>query len=216
MLYLVTNRLLVQNRNFLDCILDAAAGGVDAVILREKDLPDAELLALAKILQYRLGKLNIPLIVNGNLLVAKQTGAAGYHDGFHHFAQFTQECRNFSEKLGVSVHSASEAEFAAANGADYLLAGHIYHTASKPGLSPKGLQLIKEIKARVDIPVVAIGGIMPDNVEELLEAGADGIAAMSYILTAPNPGQAAGALKQRLKPLSERNDLLDNNSTMER
>ncbi len=195
MLYLVTNRRMVRGKNFLSVIEEAVKGGVDAVILREKDLPTAELLPVAKEVNDFLKQENVLLIINGNLQVAKAVNAGGFHT---RFTGFIKENPKFSGLLGVSVHDPNEAVLAEKHGASYLLAGHIFATSSKKKLVPRGTELIKAIKTQVNIPVVAIGGIKPENVEEVLAAGADGIAAMSFVMQAPDPRAAAKMLKEKI------------------
>ncbi|WP_017812439.1 thiamine phosphate synthase [Paenibacillus shenyangensis] len=100
--------------------------------------------------------------------------------------------------LGRSVHSIAQAVQAEREGMDYLFYGHIYETASKPGVAARGLEQLKQICAAVDIPVIAIGGIQPHHAEELISAGAAGIAVMSGIFAAEHPAQQVAAYKAAL------------------
>ena len=125
MLYLITNRKIIKKDNFFEVIEDAVKGGVDVVILREKDLSYNELLPIAVKLKNILSSYNIPLIVNGNLDIAKNIQAAGFHTSFN---RFIKEIIKFKGLLGVSVHSLEEAIFSERYGADYVLASHIFET----------------------------------------------------------------------------------------
>jgi thiazole tautomerase (transcriptional regulator TenI) len=90
---------------------------------------------------------------------------------------------------GCSIHSIEEAVQAERNGADFLLYGHVFETNSKKGMVPRGLRELAFIKKSVNIPVLAIGGIKPENVGRVLETNIDGIAVMSGIIQAENPLQ---------------------------
>lgn len=93
--------------------------------------------------------------------------------------------------IGASVHSIEEAVQAEQDGADYLLFGHVFPTASKPGLPAQGLARLAEVARRVQLPVVAIGGITPDRLTDVAAAGAQGAAVQSGIFGAPSPLEAA-------------------------
>ncbi|MBT2639822.1 thiazole tautomerase TenI [Bacillus sp. ISL-39] len=100
--------------------------------------------------------------------------------------------------LGCSVHSPEEAQAAAKQGADYLLFGHLFNTHLKDGIPPKGTEALRDVKKGLAIPVIAIGGIKPENVQQVLEAGADGIAVMSGVLQAADPREAAKIFFKKL------------------
>jgi len=199
MLYLITNRLLLTEWPYERVIEDAVKGGVDAVIVREKDLCYNELLQLAKTLKNILNPYCVKLIINGSteiaLTVAGEVGADGYHTSF---SILLEEKPRFDGLLGVSIHSAEEAVLAEQNGASYILAGHVFETDCKKGIEPKGIKMLRDIKALVHIPVIALGGISDKNVQLVLEARADGIAVMSGIMSSKRPFDAAKSLKDKL------------------
>ncbi|QXM06889.1 thiamine phosphate synthase [Crassaminicella indica] len=196
MLFLITNRKIIRNKTFIEVIEKAVAGGVEAVILREKDLTYDELLPIAKAVRKITKEKNALLIINRNLEVAKAVGADGYHTGFY---DFIKTSFNWKGSLGVSVHSLEEAILAEKKGANYLLASHVYKTDCKKGLAPKGLNFIKEIKENVNIPVIALGGITNKNVREVLLTGVEGIAVMSFIVSSEDPYTAAQKLKENMR-----------------
>jgi thiamine-phosphate pyrophosphorylase len=101
--------------------------------------------------------------------------------------------------IGVSVHSAAEADAGAASGADFLMVGNVYQTASHPGRPAAGIGLIEQA-ARTGLPVIAIGGITPERAREAHQAGAYGVAAISAAWITEDPAAAAQAL---LAPWSE-------------
>jgi thiamine biosynthesis protein ThiS len=95
--------------------------------------------------------------------------------------------------IGRSVHTPAGA--AAATGADYVLAGHVYPSPSKPGLPPLGLAGLANIVAVAPCPVIAIGGITPDRLAEVVRVGARGVAVIGAIVAAEDPRAAARALR---------------------
>lgn len=188
-IYVVTNRHLIKEGNLCEVVGKCAARGADAVILREKDLGYEELKEVAQKVKKVTDKHHVPLIVNGNVDVALDVNASGFHTSFKSFKELSSS-EEFLEKarladeasgfaLGVSVHSTEEAVEAERLGASYLLAGHVYETACKRGLKGRGIKFIEDMCARVCIPVIAIGGINESNIKEVLETKASGVAIMS-------------------------------------
>lgn len=101
-------------------------------------------------------------------------------------------------RIGCSVHSVEEAVQAADDGADYVLYGHIFETRSKPGLAPRGVQALADVVAACPVPVIAIGGIEPDNVEDVLSSGCAGIAVLSSVLLHSEPAAQIRRFRQAL------------------
>lgn len=193
MLYLVTNRKLVKKGTFLSVIEAVISGGVDGIILREKDLNDEELLSLSILIKDYIGDRDIQLCINSNLAVAKEINASGYHSSFE---DFIRRDIDYNGILGVSIHSKEEAVKAERKKANYLLAGHIFETDCKMGLKPRGTQWLKEIVSNCNIPVIAIGGINKHNAMEVLKAGAIGFAVMSEIMSSEDPESTTAELKK--------------------
>lgn len=194
-IYVVTNRNLVKERCFYDVIEECAEKGADGIILREKDLSYEALKKMAQIVKKRIDKYGVPLIINGNLKVAKEIDAFAFHTGFQAFKEIidqqklnpNDEAYKYSLKeknlfIGVSIHTVEEAIEASNLGADYVIAGNVFETDCKPGLKGKGLDFINSICSSVDIPVIAIGGINPNNIEDILNTAAAGVAVMSYAM----------------------------------
>ncbi len=100
--------------------------------------------------------------------------------------------------IGRSVHSLEGAREAAHAGADYLLFGNVFATASHPGKEPAGTEMLARVAAGVPVPVIAIGGITPENAAECRRAGAAGVAVISAILDVPDPEAAARELRRCL------------------
>lgn len=194
MLYLVTNRY-IANKKFLEIIEEAVVGGVDRVILREKDLGFNDLFNLSKAVKKITDKYDVPLIINGNIEVARKVNAYGFQCGFKDFI-----CNDYkySEVIGVSIHSVDEGIVCEEKGVSYVLAGHIFETDCKRGLAPRGLNFLKELKENVSVPIVAIGGIDEKNANIVLDTGVAGVAVMSYIMGSMEPYKQVRLLKSNI------------------
>ncbi len=194
-LMLVTDRSLCAGADGLvAAVEDAVQGGANAVQLREKNLPSEDLLTLARRLRRAtLGR--ALLLVNGPLGVALTAEADGVH-----LPEGSPAVRRPREGflVGRSVHSAEAARRAEAEGADYLIAGPVYETTSHADRDPAGLTLIREVTAGVGVPVLAIGGVNADRVEEVVRAGASGVAVISAVLGRTDRRDATGELRRAL------------------
>lgn len=184
-----------------------------AIFLREKHLSEAEYLVQAKKIKAVCDKLNTPMFVCHHFEVAQKLAIKNLHLSFKKLQEIsnTPDFRRvlmlkhllteekttaikggvntkhqvlFSEfNLSVAVHNVDEAKQAQALGATLLVFGHIFETDCKKGLTPRGLEQLKEIAKGVNIPVVAIGGINSKNCQSVLEAGASDFAIMSSAMT---------------------------------
>ncbi len=193
-LMLVTDRNLAGGEDRLvEAVAAAVEGGVNAVQLREKDLAPTDLARLARRLREAIGGRAL-LIVNGSADVARDVGADGVH--LPTGAPFVRP--DGVALAGRSVHSAEDAVRAEREGADYVIAGPVYETASHPGRPAAGVELVSRAVADVRIPVVAIGGITAARVPDVLSAGAAGVAVISAVLGVESPAAGASALREAL------------------
>ncbi|UFJ42315.1 thiamine phosphate synthase [Brevibacillus humidisoli] len=175
----------------------AARGGVDYLHIREKHRTARELLEWVEQLSRVFRREQ--LIVNDRIDVAMASSCGGAHLAYHSLPpQLARPLLPADCLLGQSVHSLSEAEQAERGGVSYVLYGHVYESGSKPGLAPRGTEELRQIAARLQIPLIAIGGITPKHVPELLAAGCGGIAVLSGITTADDPEAAARTYRQAL------------------
>ena len=196
-LYLVTNRGLSCGRSTAEVVMDAVAGGVTCVQLREKTCSTREFVAEGRALQKLLQPLGIPLIINDRLDVAMAVGATGVHLGQDDMT--LGDARRIMGPgyiIGISVESVDDARQAAAGGADYLGVSPVFATPTKTDTArPLGLKGLRAIRQTVDLPLVAIGGIHSDNCAAVMAAGADGLAIVSALVSAPSPKLAALELR---------------------
>ena len=166
------------------------------VQVREKSLSTGDLYQLATRLRI-VTRGKALLIINDRVDVALAVEADGIHLPSNSLPVCVVKKLGGGRLLvGRSVHSVEEAVAAEQEGVDYLIVGTIYGTASHPGRLPSGPGLIKAVKARVNIPFYAIGGINASNAGEVMSAGADGMAVIRSILAALDPGIAARELAE--------------------
>lgn len=194
----VSTRLRPLERT-IPVIAAALNSGIDSVQLRDEGP------SITAALQ-RL-KLN-DLLDRSRVAVNGQAKAAGTYgmDWLHLPASWLENTPPFGRfaRIGLSVHSFDDAVEADAIGADYVMFGHIFATQSHPDEDARGLQALAEIVERLDIPVMAIGGITAANLGQVLETGCAGIAVMSAIGDQPNPGAATAQILAAIEASTSR------------
>jgi len=189
---LVTDRALVAPGALPEVAAAAVAGGVDLVQVREKDLPEQELLALTRAICRAVGK-RAKVVVNGQPAVARAARAGLHLPGV---APLPDVPVGAWPLWGRSVHDPASAAAATAEGADYLVAGALFATTSHPGAATLGAEGLRRIVAVAGtVPVLAIGGITPQRVAAAIGAGAAGVAVRSDILSAADPERASRKLR---------------------
>ncbi len=197
-LYLVTDRTRTKGRDLIEVVDAALRGGVDAVQLREKDLSARELVELGLRLRQVCTRRGAKLLVNDRVDVALAVGADGVHLPAASFSPAdARQLLGPNSIIGVSTHFKEEVEHAAANGVDFAVFGPIFDTESKrPYGMPHGIENLHDVCTSARVPVVAIGGIMLDNIAAVAKAGTSGVAVIGAILEAPEPAQASRELRR--------------------
>jgi thiamine-phosphate pyrophosphorylase len=191
---LVTDRRQAS-RPLPDLARKAIAGGVDLVQIRENDLDPVALRSLVGEVIETVGDA-ARIVVNGAVEIAAEYGIAVHLPEFGLPPADARAMLGPNPLIGRSVHSIKAAN--ESEGADYVVVGHVFDSASKPGLSPLGLSGFRVIVHASPLPVIAIGGITGDNMESVLKTGAHGIAVISAINNAPDPENAARTIRARL------------------
>ena len=198
-LYLVTDRDVLKGRDLRKAVEDSILGGATIVQLREKDVTSREFYDIAKKIKAITDKYNVPLIINDRLDIALAVGACGVHIGQSDMpCKIAREVLGKDKIIGVSVHTLEEALEAEKDGADYLGCGAVFSTSTKKDATDVSYDQLKEIKARVKIPVVAIGGINEKNLAQLKGTNIDGVAIVSAILGKENIKEATENLKRNI------------------
>lgn len=177
----VTNRHLV-NGDFLEQIKKVLELKPEAIILREKDLSEEEYEKLGIQILRLCKEKNIPCYFNTFANSAIKLKADGVQLSFNEFCELIPQDKVKFKRIGVSVHSIEEAIEAENKGADFLIYGHIFITACKPDIPPRGLEKLAKLCNVVGIPVFAIGGIDDSNAELCLSAGAACVCRMSSLM----------------------------------
>ena len=177
----------------------AIAGGADVLQLREKDVDDATLLAMAAELRELADETGKMLVVNDRPDIAAIVGADGLHLGQHDLP--IAEARRLLRPdaiVGRSTGTVEQATAAVNEGADYIAVGPVFKTDTKDAGTPVGTEMLRSIAAEVSLPVVGIGGITADNAAKTIAAGASCVAACSAICGAADPQAAAAAVKEQV------------------
>ena len=192
-LHLISNREICPLARFPGVARSAVAGGVDAIHLREPGLERGRLKELIQRVQKSIASSSAKLLINREIEVVWSAMTDGVHLAENQFAEICDARDRLPEGslLGISIHSVEAALAASEAGVDYLIAGHVFETGSKPGQVGRGLEFIERISQAVTIPVIAIGGITPENTPDVRSAGAYGVAVMSGILSVTDPESAA-------------------------
>ena len=193
-LYLITDRA-ASPRPPVEVVEECLAAGLRAVQLREKDLEVRALLALATPLRELTRHHGARLLLNDRADVAMAVAADGVQRT--HASLPVAALRGITPPgflIGASSHSTAEASEAAAQGADFVVFGPVYDTPSKRRYgAPQGLAALEAAAAATARPVVAVGGITPARVPEVLATGAAGVAVIAAIYAAPRPADATKA-----------------------
>lgn len=196
-LYAVTDRTWVGRQSLYEQVESALKGGATCVQLREKELGDEMFLTEAMELADLCRRYNVPFFINDNVDIAIKCQADGIHVGQEDM-QAAQVRQKVGEDMiiGVSVHSVEEALEAVKNGADCLGVGAVFSTSTKTDVDVLPKEVLRDICAAVDIPVVAIGGINKTNIKDLSGTGVDGVALVSAIFAAEDIETECKALRK--------------------
>lgn len=182
-LYAITDAGLIPDPLLIHAVEQALLGGARLIQYRDKSSDSARRLAQAQALNALCRRYAIPLIINDDVELAFQVGAVGVHVGQDDPAFAVARARLGDQALiGVSCYDRLDLALAAERaGADHVAFGAMFPSPTKPDEVRAPLELIREARAVLTIPIVAIGGITPDNAPLLLDAGADALAVISGV-----------------------------------
>ena len=184
-LYLVTNRYQDSLESFLEKVETACRAGVTLVQLREKTLTTNQYYQLAKEVKEITDAYNIPLIIDDRLDVCLAVDAAGLHIGDDELpVSVARQVLDPEKILGVTAKTVERALEAERGGADYLGTGAIFPTTTKENAPITLISTLKTICQRVAIPVVAIGGLTSENIDQLIGTGIAGVAVVRDLMQA--------------------------------
>ena len=194
----ITNKHLVSSSGGAECTLEEYITQLEkcvalhpyAMILREKDMDRQDYRELARRIQVMCKEASVKMFVHSDISAAEYAGCGNVHFSMEHFKQMCDEQADVIKRLdcvSVSCHSMEEAVNAVRAGADQVVLGTIFETQCKPGKIGAGLSFLKEVcraahTVNTTVKVFAIGGIKPDNIDKVLEAGAYGGCMMSWFM----------------------------------
>lgn len=194
--YAVTDRAWTGEKTLEEQLREALEAGVTLVQLREKDLEEGAFLEEAKQIKELTDAYGVPLIINDRVDIALACGAAGVHVGQEDLdAGTVRELLGPDRILGVTAKTVEQAERAEQAGADYLGSGAVFGSSTKKNAKPMTIEQLHQITSAVSIPVVAIGGIHAENIDQLAGTGIAGAAVVSGIFGARDIGAAVRSLR---------------------
>jgi thiamine-phosphate pyrophosphorylase len=201
-LYPVLDVASLGERSVGAVIAALARGGVRIVQLRAKEVEDRLLVELAREARDATRSEGVLFLVNDRPDVALIVGADGVHVGQDDLSPRPIRALLGADAIvGLSTHDLAQVAVAAGEPVDYVAIGPVFPTLTKARPDPVvGVELLRRARARVGLPLVAIGGITPDNARTVVEAGADGVAVISGLLAAPDLTSAALAFAASLSP----------------
>lgn len=199
-LYLVTNSdNFASEDEFLNAVAAALQGGVDILQLREKNMPANKILELGKKVKQLCLEYNTIFIVNDRVDIAALLEADGVHLGQDDLdVKSARKILGSNCIVGVSTHAPEQALKAVKNGADYIGVGPVFTTPTKQGSTPVGLEYVKWASKNIHIPFFAIGGIDIENIEQVIDSGANRIAVVRAIINAKSPQRVAEEFTNKL------------------
>jgi thiamine-phosphate pyrophosphorylase len=199
-LYVVLDRAVARGRDLLELLAAAIAGGCRMVQLREKEWPSGRLLPVAERLRARCAADGVTFVVNDRVDLAVAVGADGVHLGQDDLpARLARPLLRPGMILGISTHNVDQARTAQADGADYVAVGSMFATRSKAEFELVGPELIRKLRGEIRVPLIGIGGITHDNVQQVVRAGADGVAVISAVVAAEDPRAAAARFVELIR-----------------
>jgi thiamine-phosphate pyrophosphorylase len=200
--------LCTSDRGDLESFVEACIeGGVDIVQLREKQLPDEQLVERAALVRRVCADHHIPFILNDRPDLAAAIGADGVHVGQQDVAAAVAR-RIMGEQATIGLSTHAPIELATAIGApapvDYISAGPVTPTPTKPGRAGTGLGYVREAVSWAPWPVWVTGGVDPTTVANMVAAGARHFVVVRWLTEAPDPAGAARVLRQTIDELISR------------
>ncbi|MCV6636227.1 thiamine phosphate synthase [Candidatus Albibeggiatoa sp. nov. NOAA] len=188
-LYVITDSQLINENNFIQIVEAALLGGAKVVQYREKSDDQQKKLTQATALKALCHQYTVPLIINDDVDLAQQVQADGVHLGKQD-ADLSKARAQLSAQaiIGISCYNQLNlAKQAIDNGADYVAFGRFFPSKTKPNAVPASVDLLRQARQQLTCPIVAIGGITPENGRQLLQSGADSLAVINGVFAESSP-----------------------------
>jgi len=204
-LYVILDRQFLMGRDELDITRQIIEGGARVIQLRDKESKRGELIVVAKKIRELCSQADVLFIINDYLDMALAVDADGLHIGQEDMPlPVIRKQLPIDKIIGCSVRTLPQATKAQTEGADYIAVGSIFRTTTKIEATVVGVDMLKDLKRTVSTPIVAIGGISQNNVDEVVAAGADAIAVISAVLGAKDVKGAVQKLVAKIDSGKER------------
>ena len=200
LVYAITDRNWTGTQTLEQQVDDVLKNGATFLQIREKNMPHDELVKEAICIKEIAAKYNVPVVIDDDIYAVMESGVDGVHIGQNDMDYVeARKLLGDNKIIGMTAPSVSLAKKAEKLGADYIGAGAVFSTNTKKDTKPLELSTLKEICNSVSIPVVAIGGIDHSNVRELKGTDIDGVAVISALFGASDPGEATRELVSIMK-----------------
>ncbi len=199
-LYVIIDTQLLKGRGHVEVAGQVIRGGARIIQLRDKTMSKRKLLSIAQELKNLCAEHNVLFIMNDYLDLALAANADGLHLGQGDLPiKVARKLLPMDKVLGCSVTTVEQAVTAESEGADHIAVGSMYPTPSKETAKVVGLEMLRQVRQKISLPLVAIGGITKDNVAEICAAGADSVAVIGAVLGAEAPEEAARQITDRFE-----------------
>lgn len=199
-LTLILDHELLEGRSLTEIAAQAMAGGVKSLQYRAKDLSKREAYFNALQLRERTRQNGVTFLINDWVDLALAVEAEGVHLGQEDLPLSAARFLLGPDRLiGISAHTLEQAKEAEAGGADYLGIGPIFPSSTKQDRPPLGCEMLGQFRGQIRIPIIAIGGISPLNVRQVMTTRVDGVAVVSAILSQPDVTRATADLVEILR-----------------
>lgn len=201
-IYLVTDRDLMSTETLEEAVEEAIKGGCTLVQLREKDCSSLDFYNTAVNVKKITDKYNVPLLINDRLDIALAVDAAGVHVGQSDLpCSVVRKIIGEDKIIGVSAGNLKDALKAQEDGADYLGVGAMYATGTKKDAKHTSMDELKKIRENVSIPIVVIGGINKERINDFEGTGIDGLAIVSAIIAQKDIRKATEEIKENFEKI---------------
>lgn len=200
LVYAITDRHWTSTQTLEQQVEDVLKNGATFLQIREKNMPHDELVKEAICIKEIAAKYNVPVVIDDDIYAVMESGVDGVHIGQNDMDYVeARKLLGDNKIIGMTAPSVTLAKKAEELGADYIGAGAVFNTSTKKDTKPLELSTLKEICNSVSIPVVAIGGIDHSNVRKLKGTDIDGVAVISALFGASDPGEATKELVSIMK-----------------
>lgn len=197
-LYAITDRHWLNGADLSEQVEDVLNNGATFLQLREKEVPHQQIVDEAKKIKPLCLRYHVPFVINDDIMAAKEVGADGVHIGQSDMDYSQARMILGPDKIiGMTAKTVAQAREAERLGADYIGVGAVFHTTTKEDAKDMSRETLLAITKAVHIPVIAIGGVTYENIDELEGTGVNGVSVVSAIFAQKDPGLATRRLKEK-------------------